>query len=172
MSDAPWAGDGPASGAEPAGVPTPSRLPFHLGLWLVGGLFVWAGALKIGDPKAFAKAILEYQLVPEGLAPAMGVLLPGWEITAGGLAVAGVWRRGALMVMTGFAAVFFAAGAVTLARGLSPTCACFGALSGRVGPMTALMELGLLILCGLLLREEIMRSPVPGPPPPGRGSSV
>jgi hypothetical protein len=118
-------------------------------------MFIVAGGIKVPDPKGFARMITDYHLAPEGIVPAMAVVLPWWEIAAAGLALAGVWRRGALAVLTGLSAVFFAAGAITLARGLTPACACFGALSGRVGPMSVLMELGLLIVCGVLLREEV-----------------
>lgn len=149
----------PASSAPPATEPAGPVVPlpwwFRVGLFLAGGLYVVAGALKVGDPKGFARMITDYHLAPEGIVPAMAVLLPWWEIAAGALAVAGVWRRGALAVLTGLSGVFFAAGAVTLARGLAPTCACFGALSGRVGPMSVLLELGLLILCGALLCESL-----------------
>lgn len=125
----------------------------RIGLWLVAGIFVTAGTMKVGDPKAFAKAIVDYHLVPETLAPAMAVLLPWWEIAAGGLALLGLWRRGALAVLMGLSTVFLAAGAITMARGLSPSCGCF-ALGNKVGPMTALLDLGLVILCGALLGAE------------------
>lgn len=143
----------------PGSVPVASPVLVRLALVLVAGVYVVAGAMKVGETRRFGNAIVDYHLVPEAVVPALAVLLPWWEIVAGLLALEGLWRRGALAVLTGLSAVFFAAGAVTLARGLHPSCGCFGALSGRVGPMSVLMDLSLLLLCGVLLARE-MKNPV------------
>jgi hypothetical protein len=150
---------GPNRPAAPVLVAPPRRgaVPPWLrlaGLIVAGGLFIVTGALKVIDPKGFAKSIIGFHLVPEGLAPAIGVLMPWWEIVAGGLAIAGVMRRGALAVLAGLAGSFLVASSVTIARGLSPSCGCFGALGTRVGPATVLLDLGLLILTGALLWTE------------------
>lgn len=123
-------------------------------LWLLSGVYVAAGALKIADPTAFARAIVDYDLLPEMLVPAVVVLLPWWEVIAGVLAIAGFWRAGALTLLAGMSAVFLVAGVVTLARGLSPECGCFGPLSGRLGATTLLVELAVLAASAWLLRVE------------------
>jgi hypothetical protein len=125
-------------------------------LWLLGGLYVAAGALKIADPLAFARAITDYDLLPDALVPAVAVLLPWWEVAAGLLAVAGRWRGGALALLAGMSAVFLLAGVVTLARGLSPECGCFGPLSGRLGATTLSVELAALASGAWLLRVETL----------------
>jgi putative oxidoreductase len=124
------------------------------GLLIAGGIFIAAGALKVFDPKDFAKAIIEYRLVPEAVAPAIGVFLPWWEVVAGVLAIAGGYRRGALAVLAGLSAAFLVSSAITILRGLSPACACFGVLSARIGPATVVMDAGLLLLTGVLLVME------------------
>lgn len=125
-----------------------------LGRWLLGGLFIFAGGLKVADPKAFARVIVDYQVLAFALVPAVAVLLPWLELVAGALAIAGRWRRGALAVLTALSALFVVIGSVTLARGLSPACGCFGALSARVGPATLLLEVATLALSAWVLRRE------------------
>ncbi|MBI5685332.1 MAG: DoxX family protein [Verrucomicrobia bacterium] len=123
-------------------------------LVLLGGVYIAAGALKIADPMAFARSITDYDLLPDALVPAAAVLLPWWEVAAGALAVIGRWRAGALTLLAGMSAVFLAAGAATLARGLSPECGCFGPLGGRLGAVTLLVELTVLAAGVWLLRVE------------------
>ena len=131
------------------------RRPLHrLAFLLVGAVFLAAGLLKIADPGAFARAIAGYHLLPERAVPAVAVLLPWWEIVAGGCAVAGLWRKGTLAVLAAMSAVFLAAGVVALARGLSPECGCFGPLGLRLGTMSLFQDTALLILCGTLIWRE------------------
>ena len=129
-----------------------------LSRWLLGGLFIFASGLKVADPRAFARVIADYQLPADALLPAVAVLLPWWELVAGALAIAGPWRRGALAVLTALSALFVVIGSITLARGLSPVCGCFGSLSSRVGPATLLLELATLALGAWLLRRELIGS--------------
>ena len=126
-------------------------------VWLLGSVYIAAGALKIAGPLAFARAITDYDLLPEALVPAAAVLLPWMETAAGVLAIAGRWRGGALALVVGMSAVFLAVGAVTLARGLSPECGCFGPLSERLGAATLALESLLLALSLWLLRVEMRR---------------
>jgi hypothetical protein len=131
------------------------RILRQVGLVAVGAVYIAAGALKVPDPKAFAVAVVEYHLMPEGLVPMMAVTLPWWEILAGGMAIAGAWRRGALALLAGLSAVFLVVGTVTLLRGLAPPCGCFGIGSNKVGPATIVMEASLLVLTGALLVAEL-----------------
>lgn len=126
-------------------------------LWPLGGIFVASGVLKIAYPLAFARAITGYDLLPEALVPLVAVLLPWWEVAAGALVIIGRWRGGALVLLAGMSAVFLAVGAVTLARGLSPECGCFGPLNERLGSATLTLEAVLLALSLWLLRVEMRR---------------
>lgn len=51
--------------------------------FILGGLFAYAGLLKISDVKAFAKTLSLYNLVPEQLLPFVAISLPILEILAG-----------------------------------------------------------------------------------------
>jgi len=134
---------------------------FLLSRFMLAGVFALAGALKIADPKGFARGIADYDLVPELFVPIIAVVLPWWEVAAGALAIAGRWKIGALTVLTGLSAAFLVIGGITLARELSVECGCFGFLSERVGAVSISFEAVLFVVGALLLRREMF-------PPNGR----
>ena len=121
---------------------------------LLGLVFLAAGLTKVADPPAFARALLGYRLLPEIWIPAVAAVLPWWEIVAGGFAVAGRWRLGALTVLALLSGGFLLVNGITLARGLAPDCACFGAGSGVLGPSRILLDAALLLLAIVLLYRE------------------
>ena len=125
-------------------------------------VFIVAGALKIVDPIGFARNITDYDLVPETLVPVIAVVLPWWEVVAGALAVVGRWKVGALAALTGMSAAFLVMGGITLARGLSVECGCFGFLSERVGVVSVSVEAALLIVSAWLLWREMLSQPTGG----------
>jgi hypothetical protein len=125
------------------------------GRFVLAAVFMLAGGLKIADPIGFARNIVDYDLVPELFAPMIAVVLPWWEVGAAALALAGRWKLGALAALTGMSAAFLVVGAITLARGLSVECGCFGFLSERVGPVSVGVEAALVVLSGWLLRTEV-----------------
>jgi uncharacterized membrane protein YphA (DoxX/SURF4 family) len=126
--------------------------------WLLAAVFLVAGGLKIADPIGFARGIVDYDLVPELIVPAIAVVLPWWEVAAGVLAVAGRWRVGALSALTGMSVAFLVIGVTTLVRGLVVECACFGFLSERVGRMSVAFEAGLVLVSALLLRAALRKT--------------
>ena len=105
----------------------------------VGGIFVYASLSKIEDPRAFAKIIYHYQVIGPsaffGFVPAnlVAAALPWIELVAGVLLIAGVWRREAAVVTALMLAVFVAAVASTMLRGIDiQNCGCFALdASGR-----------------------------------------
>jgi len=50
---------------------------------VLGGIFIWAGAVKLMDPKSFGQIISQYRIVPEMLLPVIAIGLPLAEILAG-----------------------------------------------------------------------------------------
>jgi uncharacterized membrane protein YphA (DoxX/SURF4 family) len=92
---------------------------------VVGGLFVYAGAIKISNPPVeLADAIWSFRILPRALVTPLALGLPPFEILAGALLVAG-FRVGALAVALA-TAIFSAAFVSTLARGITVDCGCFG----------------------------------------------
>ena len=46
---------------------------------VLGGVFLVAGALKVGDPDASVRAVQAYRLLPTGVAEVVGYTLPRWR---------------------------------------------------------------------------------------------
>jgi putative oxidoreductase len=107
------------------------RLQFHPLLLLtlrclVGGAFIYAGALKVRDPDSFAAAIATFQLLPLASISLVSLALPIFEILVGSLLITG-WqvRAGALAAFL-LGTVFAIGLGQALIRGLDVNCGCFG----------------------------------------------
>jgi uncharacterized membrane protein YphA (DoxX/SURF4 family) len=119
---------------------------------VLGGLFVYAGAVKVLDPLDFAQDIRNYRLVGQSLSFIAALVLPWLEILAGAFLVIGIWKRGAALVVSGLLVFFIVLTLVTMIRGLDVDCGCFGAISRKSGWGVVLEDLGMLALgLGLLL---------------------
>ncbi len=117
---------------------------------VLGGLFIYAGVVKIVDPLGFAQDIRNYRLVGQSLSFIVAVVLPWLEVLAGVFLIAGIWKRGAALVITGLLVFFIVLTLVTMARGLDVDCGCFGSLSRKSGWGVVLEDLAMLAL-GLCL---------------------
>ena len=126
-------------------------LAFRIAL---GGLFVYAGAVKVLDPLDFAQDILNYQLVGQSLSLIAAIVLPWLEILAGLFLIAGTWKHGAALIISALLVFFIVLTAVTMIRGLEVDCGCFGALSRRSGWGVILEDLAMLYLGVWLLFEK------------------
>ena len=122
---------------------------------LVGGAFVFAGALKIADPAKFAVDVSNYRLVPHELINLVAILVPWIEVTAGLFVLAGIWLRAAALVITSLTVMFFAVIVSALARGLNIECGCFGTVGGKhVGLVNLAIDATLFSLAALLARRS------------------
>ena len=119
---------------------------------LVGGLFCYAGVMKLRDPVGFANEIANYHLVPE-LAPYAAASLPTVEVVLGAALIAGPrpWRRAAALVLCALLALFTVAVAQAVLRGINVDCGCFGTSSGPVSTWTVIRDLLLLVAAALPL---------------------
>ncbi|MEF2231420.1 MAG: MauE/DoxX family redox-associated membrane protein [Pseudodesulfovibrio sp.] len=98
---------------------------------VIGGLFVFAGALKLADPSAFAMAIDGYGLVSWSTAKLLSRALPIVEIAAGlGLILD---FRGALALIVVQLLVFLAVVGYAVHLGLDVDCGCFGPQAAKPG---------------------------------------
>jgi uncharacterized membrane protein YphA (DoxX/SURF4 family) len=93
---------------------------------VLAGVWLAAGAAKIGDLAASGRAIHAYQLLPYELSVAMGAALPFVELLLGGLLLAGLATRVTAAVSAGLLVIFAAGIASAWARGLTIDCGCFG----------------------------------------------
>jgi uncharacterized membrane protein YphA (DoxX/SURF4 family) len=89
----------------------------------IGSIFLYAGMVKLLDPKAFAKVISQYDLIPEILLPQVAIGLPVLEVLAGfGLVFA---IRGSLCVIFGLLTMFVFVLWYGILRHLEIDCGCF-----------------------------------------------
>jgi putative oxidoreductase len=113
---------------------------------VLGGLFIYAGVVKVGHPLDFAQDIRNYRLVGQSLSFVAAVVLPWLEILAGAFLIAGIWIRGAALVITGLLVFFIVLTLVTMARGLDIDCGCFGPVDRKSGWSVVFEDLGMLSL--------------------------
>lgn len=120
-------------------------------VWLI------AGALKVGDLAASARAVNAYQVMSYDTAKVVGAVQPFLEIALGLLLLIGLSTRLTAVISALLLAVFVAGIASAWARGLRIDCGCFssGGELGR-GESTAYgvdiaRDLAFLALSGLLV---------------------
>ena len=107
---------------------------------IVGGVFIYAGWVKIIDPATFAKDVANYQMLPHAFINSVAIILPWVEVVAGGLMVTGVWLRGSSAVIALLIGVFLVGISQALVRGLDIHCGCFGTVASRKVGFVALGE--------------------------------
>lgn len=90
---------------------------------ILGGLFVYAGILKISDPKAFAKVISQYNLVPESLLIIVAFGLPLLEIIAGAGLIFDI--KGSLTAISAMIIMFIVVLWYGILNNLEIDCGCF-----------------------------------------------
>lgn len=127
-----------------------------LARWLLGGVLIAAGSMKVVDLSTSVGAVRAYQLLPDPVAVAVGWGLPFFSIVLGLVLLAGAFTRVAAVIAALLNIVFLIAIASAAARGLSVDCGCFGG-GGEVAPgqeqygIEALSAAGLLLTAGWLI---------------------
>ncbi len=124
---------------------------------VVGGVWIVAGLLKIGDPAENIRAVRAYDLLPESLVHVVGYSLPTLEIIVGLCLVLGLMVR-PMAVLSAVMLVAFVIGISSAwARGLSIECGCFGGGGGPAEgasakyPWELARDVGLLALSAYLV---------------------
>jgi uncharacterized membrane protein YphA (DoxX/SURF4 family) len=92
----------------------------------LGGVFLVAGALKIGHADDFASQIAGFQLLPLPLIAPLALLLPFLEAMVGLYLIVGLFTQFAAWFAGLEMAVFAAAIASAVVRGIHTSCGCFG----------------------------------------------
>lgn len=146
---------------------------------VVGGVWLYAGALKLPHPDTSVTAVRSYQLLPTGTAEVVGHVLPMLEIVLGACLVLGLLVRfsGAVSALL---LVAFVIGIVSVwSRGIAIDCGCFG--DGGADPdafskypWEIARDVGLLALSLLLVWrprtpaavDNLLFPPVPADPTP------
>jgi uncharacterized membrane protein YphA (DoxX/SURF4 family) len=115
--------------------------------FVLGGLFVWAGLAKLGDPHSFADQVHNFRLVPVALENVVAMTLPWIELLAGLALITRIRARAGAATASILMAAFTLGVAIAFARGLDVECGCFGtADASRVGVLKLVENLGMLAL--------------------------
>lgn len=124
---------------------TPTTLTFRWGRtrpWLstmvrlaLAGVWLAAGASKVGDLSASTRGVHAYQLTPYEVSAVIGGALPFVELTLGALLLAGLATRLAAAASAALFTVFVAGIASAWSRGLAIDCGCFSP-GGELAPGT------------------------------------
>jgi hypothetical protein len=113
------------------------RISYHLCRLLLGGLFVWAGAVKALDVAAFAGQVAAYQLLPYAWNYLVAATFPFIELLAGVLLLGNLRVKSAALLTALLNGLFIVVLLTVVARGLDIDCGCFGPDAGTT-PLQAL----------------------------------
>lgn len=92
--------------------------------WILAGVFIYAGSVKLLDPHTFAVLIGAYGILPESLLMPVSVGLPALELAAGiGMLFHMKGSLAAIGVLLGLFIVILGYG---IWMGLDVECGCFG----------------------------------------------
>jgi putative oxidoreductase len=116
---------------------------------IVGGIFIYAGAIKAIDPLRFALDIDNYKMLPWAIGVRLAFYLPWLELVCGVALILRFFYRGGLFILTALTFIFIAASIIAKVRGLDITCGCFGHAS-KNWSFTAHLALDFAILIGLI----------------------
>jgi uncharacterized membrane protein YphA (DoxX/SURF4 family) len=97
---------------------------YKSGRWVLGAVFIYAGSIKLLEPKTFAVLIDAYGIVPEGLLMPVSILLPALEVAAGIGLLFDI--EGSLSVIAALLCLFIAILGYGIWMGLDVDCGCFG----------------------------------------------
>jgi len=126
--------------------------PLHLFCrFFLGGLFIYAGIIKIIDPAGMSAAIDSYGLVPRFFHYPLALTLPWVELVAGVFLVAGLRTRSSALMLSLLLSVFMLAIIVNILRGHDHACGCFSSSTAIVNGGWLLIRDFLFLLPGLVL---------------------
>jgi uncharacterized membrane protein YphA (DoxX/SURF4 family) len=124
---------------------------------VVGGVWIAAGALKLGDLTASGRSVVAYRIIPFDAAMFVGAVLPFVEVAVGLLLVLGLATRVIATASVVLFGIYIVAIASVWARGLRIDCGCFGTggdLTGDQRPQYAIeiiRDIALLLVAGFLV---------------------
>lgn len=101
-----------------------SRWPYLFVRIALAAIFIYGGAIKLLDPRAFARTISHYGLVPDPLLPVVAIGLPAIEVLAGIFLILDF--RSGLYGISGLLLLFVAVLGYGILNELDIDCGCFG----------------------------------------------
>ena len=123
---------------------------------VVGGVWLVAGALKVGAPTDSIHAVQAYRILPDSMAQWVGVGMPAVELVIGLALVLGVFVRGAGVVSALLLIAYIIGISSVWARGIKIDCGCFGGggsdpNAASAYPWEIARDTGLLVLSVFLV---------------------
>jgi len=95
----------------------------------LGGVFVYAGAMKLCDVDAFASLVARYEMLPGSTSGVVAAFLPAAECIVGLALMFTSWVRTSGGIVSAMLAAFIVALVQAAVRGLDVSCGCFGGVS-------------------------------------------
>ncbi len=106
-----------------------------MGRLVLGGLFLYAGYVKLRHPFLFEMAVDSYRLLPPVLVIVVARALPWLEVALGLVLFSGWKLRYSATITALLLGAFLVAMGVAYARGTEAICGCFG-MDERISPAT------------------------------------
>jgi uncharacterized membrane protein YphA (DoxX/SURF4 family) len=126
---------------------------------VLGGVFLYAGGLKIADPAAFAGSVAAFKLLRTFGNYLVAATLPWVEVLCGLLLMIGVRTRPAATLILLMNLVFAVVLSSAIIRGLDIDCGCFRQGGPKTSPWLALLrDLAFIAGTVILLWLETRRS--------------
>jgi len=110
----------------------------------LGGIFIYAGCIKLENPLQFAVAVEGYQLLTPSLVIWVIKILPWLEIALGIALLLGIFIRFTAAFAGGLLLFFIGIMSATYLRGIEADCGCFG-VGEKISPFTLAREIFLMI---------------------------
>lgn len=126
--------------------------------WIVGAVFLWAGAAKWGDSTAVVTAVQSLLPVPFFAGHIVAIVLPPLECLTGLMLLTGIQSRNGSFSAVILSTVFFLVVAQAVIRGIDVSCACFG--GGSTAPLwqALIRNVFLLAACVAIHRANLQKS--------------
>lgn len=124
---------------------------------LIGGVFIYAGAIKAMEPVRFANDIENYHIIPWAVGVRLAFYLPWLEILCGVALIARRLYSGAVSILLALILIFIAVSVIAKARGIDITCGCFG-VAGKNLPFAWHLALDLVIVAALITLARFRRA--------------
>jgi putative oxidoreductase len=124
------------------------RLLLH---FFFGGVFVYAGILKVADPMSFLDDVRSFDLIGDPFAAWLAMGLPWLEIFAGLAVMSGFLRSGGMLILNASLLIFLAAISLSWWRGIDIRCGCFGHSDATTNYRDLILRDLLLLAAGIVL---------------------
>ncbi len=125
----------------------PIELLFRI---IVGGIFFYAGFLKINDLQSFELSIRNYQILNDPLVSILAITLPPLEIILGISILIKFLYQGALLIACMTMSLFIASLLSLLSRNIDINCGCLG-LNTSV-QIQIMIDILIVLMCIFLMK--------------------